>query len=170
MTSITGSCLPGIGEARTILAAQPASFGIESAPAYEPYRRYYLAHQGEMELSVRSLRSHVRQTLSKASATLKQLAALDAALDKILCARERQLLSTATLLLEKRFGQLHRAHQQQLAETPQADDPDAWMQPGGWLASFCKELQGLLLAELDLRLQPTLGLIETFSNERNRHK
>jgi hypothetical protein len=33
------------------------------------------------------------------------------------------------------------------------------------LANFCRELQGVLLAELDLRLQPAVGLIEALSNE-----
>jgi hypothetical protein len=82
--------------------------------AYEPYRRFYLAHQGEMESCVRSLRTSVRQALSRASTTLKQLAALDEALDKILCVRQRQLLSTVPLLLERRFEQLLKARQQPL--------------------------------------------------------
>jgi hypothetical protein len=50
-------------------------------------------------------------------------------------------------------------------DNEQPDDPALWMQPGGWLANFCRELQGVLLAELDLRLQPTVGLIEALSNE-----
>lgn len=167
--SITTSCSPDAGEARIKLPTPKPGADIEIAAAYEPYHRFYLAHQGEMELSMRSLRSNVRQALSMASATLAQLAALDAALDKILGVRERQLLSTVPLLLEKRFEQLRHTHRQQLADAQQTDDPALWMQPGEWLARFCRELQGVLLAELDLRLQPTVGLIEAFSNKVNTH-
>lgn len=135
---------------------------IETTVAYEPYRRFYLAHQGEMELAIRPLRSTARKALSGASAALGQLATLDAALEMLLATRERQLLASLSLRLEKRFERLFMAHRQQRVE--QAEDPAVWMRPGGWLAAFCKELQGVLLAELDLRLQPALGLIEAFSN------
>jgi hypothetical protein len=61
-------------------------------------------------------------------------------------------------------------HARRRADNEQADDPALWMQPGGWLAGFRKELQDALLAELDVRLQPTVGLIEAFSNEATRYK
>ncbi|MES2880056.1 MAG: DUF3348 domain-containing protein [Pseudomonadota bacterium] len=133
---------------------------------YEPYRRYYLAHQRDMELQLRPWRTKVRNELAKASPALRQLAALDAALDGILAARESKLFTTIPALLEKRFAQLHKAHQQRLVDTDQTDHPDFWMKPGGWLARFGHELQTVLLAELDLRLQPTQGLLEAFHNEK----
>ena len=176
MNSITRSCSPGIGETRIKLPvpqAEPGKTGNEASEQtvdYEPYHRFYLAHQREMEANLRPLRATVRQALAQASPTLRQLATLDAALDDVLAAHERKWLATVPGLLEKRFGQLFKAHQQALAETRQADDPAAWMQTGGWLAGFCRELQGVLLAELDLRLQPAMGLIEAFSNEANRQK
>ncbi len=141
----------------------------EVAAAYEPYRRFHLAHQAEMEPGIRALRSRLRQALVGASARLRQLAALDEALDRILASREHQLLATLPSLLEKRFEQLLAAHQQALPDRGQADAPLLWMQPGGWLAAFCEELQAVLIAELDLRLQPTLGLIEAWHNEADRH-
>jgi hypothetical protein len=104
-----------------------------------------------------------------ASTRLRLLAALDEALDRILTARERQLLATLPSLLERRFQQLLAAHQRALLDSGQADEPLLWMQPGGWLAIFCEELQAMLIAELDLRLQPTLGLIEALHNEADRH-
>ena len=164
VNSITASCSPLAGETRIKLPAMQPGAAIE-ALAYEPYRRFYLAHQGEMEVGVRPLRSKARQALARAGQNLRQLAALDGALDKILGARERQLLATVPALLEKRFAQLASAHQQRLAETGLPDDPELWLQPGGWLADFCNELKMALLAELDLRLQPTVGLIEALSNE-----
>jgi hypothetical protein len=177
VNAITKSCTPGLGETRIKLPMPQiedaeGTAGTKYAAVYEPYHRFYLAHQREMEVSLRPLRANVRQALAQASATLRQLATLDAALDDILSAHERKWLATVPVLLEKRFGQLFKAHQQALAETPQGqvDDPALWMQAGGWLAVFCQELQGVLLAELDVRLQPTIGLIEAFSNEADKHK
>jgi hypothetical protein len=170
VNSITSSCSPNIGGTRIKLPTPKPGAAFDLAAAYDPYRRFYLAHQGAMESSVRPLRASVRQALSRASATLKQLAALDEALDKIGCVRERHLLSTVPLLLERRFEQLLKAHQQPLVDTRQVDASALWMPPGGGLADFCNELQGVLLAELDLRLQPTVGLIEALRNEADRHK
>ena len=162
--SITASCSPLAGEARIKLPAMPPGAAIE-ALAYEPYRRFYLAHQGDLEAGVRPLRNKARQALARAGQKSRQLASLDGALDKILSARERQLLATVPALLERRFALLAGAHRQRLAETGQPDDPTRWGAPGGWLADFGKELTMVLLAELDLRLQPTVGLIEALSNE-----
>jgi len=168
--SITKSCSANMDEAHIRLPTPKPGVGIEVAAVYEPYRRFYIAHQGAMELRVRPLRTRARQALSRASTALEQLAALDEALDRILCVRERQLLSTVPLLLEKRFEQLLKAHTQPPVGTPQADAPALRRQPGEGLADFCKELQGVLLAELELRLQPTAGLIEALMNEANKQK
>ena len=164
--SITASCSPDGGETRIKLPTPKTGAdmaAIDVAVAYEPYRRFYQAHQGELEASVRPLRGKARQALARSGSRLGQLASLDAALDQVLGARERQLLATVPLLLEKRFAQLAKAHQQRLAGQP--DDPAWSMQPAGWLADFGNELKLVLLAELDLRLQPTVGLIEALGNE-----
>ena len=159
--SITASCSPQAAKWPTV----PPGADIETAVAYEPYRRFHIALQGEMELAIRPWRGKLRQALASTGARLRQLAALDGAFDKILGTRERQLLATLPALLERRFAQLASAHRQRIAETGLPDDPESWMQPGGWLAEFGNELKMVLLAELDLRLQPTVGLIEALSNE-----
>ena len=167
--SITASCSPAGGSTRIRLPMPKLGVDPEAAAAYGPYRRFYLAHQAEMEPGIRALRSRLRQALAGASTRLRLLAALDEALDRILSARERQLLATLPSLLERRFQQLLAAHQRALLDSGQADEPLLWMQQGGWLAIFCEELQAMLIAELDLRLQPTLGLIEALHNEADRH-
>ena len=126
--------------------------------AFEPYRRYYLAQQRELELKLPPLRSRVRDTLAQGSTALRQLAALDAALEGILAEREGRLLAALPQLLRKRFTHLLK---NQAGLQPAA-------QPGAWLADFCQELQTVLLAELDLRLQPALGLIEALSHDTTR--
>ena len=150
-----------VGAARTRMDMpwpKPAAT-VQSAIAFEPYRRYYLAHQREMDLKIPPLRSRLREVLASASPPLAQLAALDAALDGILSAREGPLLASLPGLLETRFKHL----QQRLGAAH--DDLDYGLKPGGWLAGFCGELQSVLLAELDLRLQPCVGLLEAFHSE-----
>lgn len=142
---------------------------LEAAADYGPFRRYYAAQQRDMEASVRPLRARVREVLGQASPALRPLAALDATLEAILCAREGKVLATVPVRLERRFEQLRQAHQQRLLETQQTDNPALWMNAGAWLARFCSELQTVLLAELDIRLQPTVGLMEALNNEMTKH-
>jgi hypothetical protein len=162
---ILASCSTNTLRSRIKLPVPEPETYLEEAGAYEAYRRFHLAHQREMESTVRPLRATVRGLLTTTSPRLSQLAALDAALDGILCDRESTLLSTVPKLLAKRFALLRKTHQQDLATSQRPDRPEMWMKPGGWLAQFCGELQAVLLAELDVRLQPTLGLIEALTND-----
>lgn len=170
VNSITKSGSPKRGRTKIEIPSSKHDAPIEVASAYEPYRRYYLAHQREMDLSIRPLRVNVREELARASPALRQLAALDAALDATLCDRERKLLSTVPSLLERRFEQLLKTHQQKLVDAQQEDNPTLWMKPGAWLACFCNDMRSALLAELEVRLQPTVGLIEAFNNDTTRHR
>ena len=148
------------GKVRIKLPAPPAGATAEAAANFLPYRRYYLAHQRDMESNIGLLRDHLRAALANRSPALNRLATLDATLDKALGERERNLLATVPQFVEKHFEQLRKAHQDACVETQQTDSPDLWMQPGGWLATFCRDMRGVLLAELDVRLQPALGLME----------
>lgn len=167
--SIKVSCSPNAGQTRLALPMLKPGTRIEDASAYEPYRRFHLAHQRDMELSVRLLRAKVRDQIAKVSPRLKQLADLDSALEGVFGERENKLLSTVASRLKARFDQLLKTHQQTLASVQQEDSPDLWMKPGAWLSRYCSELQTVLLAELDLRLQPTVGLIEAFNHENTKH-
>ncbi len=165
--SITKSCSPGSGKTHIELPIPHLELPIDLAAAYTPYRRFYDAHQRDMELSIQPLRVNVRDALAKTSPPLKQLADLDAAFEGILRERESKLLSTVPVLLKKRFEQLFKAHQQRLADTQQADNPARWTQAGAWLTCFRNEVQTLLLAELEFRLQPTVGLMEALIESSN---
>ena len=168
--SITHGSSPKGGRTRLALPSAKLGEPVEVGAAYEPYRRYYLAHQRTMDASVGPLRARVREVLARTSPALKTLAAMDAVFDGILCDRENKLLAKLPSLLAQRFEQLLKAHQQAHIETQQADDAADWMKPGGWLVRFSHELQTVLLAELDVRLQPTVGLIEAFNNEMTTHQ
>ena len=153
------------GKARIKLPAPARHPTDEDAADFLPYQRYYLAHQRDMNASIGPLRASVRSALADHSPALKQLAALDGVLDQALGPRERNLLASVPQLLAKRFEQLHQAHKTARVDTAAPDDPEAWLQPGGWLAVFCKDMQAVLLAELDVRLQPVAGLIDALGNQ-----
>ncbi len=153
---------------RIALPIPKVGVSYEDAVSFEPYRRYYLAHQRDMEQQIQSLRAKVRSLLGKTSPALRQLADLDAAFDTILSARESKLLSRLPSLLEQRFKQLLQVHQLAQVDIHEVDNPDLWMNPEGWLSRFFSELQSVQLAELDMRLQPTEGLIEALKTEIDR--
>ncbi|MBU4518864.1 MAG: DUF3348 domain-containing protein, partial [Gammaproteobacteria bacterium] len=110
----------------------------------------YQDQQRRLEMSVDALREHVRQTLAKGPPRLAQLAALDAVLGEMLGGREQRLLNNVPAFLKLRFTELRR--QPLTAEN-------------NWLATFNTELEQTLLAELDHRLQPVAGMIESISHE-----
>lgn len=125
----------------------------------------YLALQKQMEARLPALRVQVRQQLAHGSPALRQLAALDAAMEPLMAAREQRLWATLPVHLDRRLAHQRQAHQQRLAALGHSDDPARWQQPGGWLHAFERDLQALLLAEMHVRLQPTLGLLEAARNE-----
>lgn len=152
------------GKARIKLPSPAPQAPAASAADFSPYHRYYLAHQREMNSAIGPLRVNARAALAGLSPSCQRLAALDAAMEEALAPRERTLLATIPLLLAKRFEQLYGAHRQSLAAGVE-DDPAGWLEPGGWLAAFCRDLQAVLLAEVDFRLQPVAGLIEALGSE-----
>jgi hypothetical protein len=91
---------------------------------------------------------------------MKQLVALDVAIANTIAANTRQVFSTIPKLLRIRFNQLLKLHGQQRIELDLAGSPIV-----PWLHDFLFEMRQVLLAELDVRLQPTLGLIEAFDEE-----
>lgn len=109
----------------------------------------YQDQQRRMEMSVDALRGHVRQTLAQGAPRLAQLAALDAALGEMLGGREQRLLNNLPNFLRARFMALR--------QTAAASDTPHDLR---WLLGFNAELEQTLLAELDHRLQPVVGMIE----------
>ncbi len=130
----------------------PAPLSVPAAPEaaavdYALYRQRHLDLQRTMELMVTPLRARVREALAAVSPALRQLAALDGVWEQLLAAREQKALATIPTLLKSRFEQLRA------------------LQPRAWLDTFGQEQQAVLLAELDLRLEPVTGLVEAFQRE-----
>lgn len=151
------------GKARIRLPAPAWHASTPGAADYLPYHRYYLAHQRDMGTAIAPLRASVRAGLARQAPALRQLAALDGVLDQALAPRERSLLASVPQLLGRRFEQLHQAHRSALPATGSPDDPASWLQPGAWLTTFCRDMRAVLLAELELRLQPVAGLMEALN-------
>jgi len=151
------------GKARIRLPAPAWHASTEGAADYLPYHRYYLAHQRDMAAAIAPLRASVRAGLARQSPALRQLAALDGVLDQAFAPRERSLLASVPQLLGRRFEQLHQAHRSALPTAKGTDDPAQWLQPGAWLHTFCQDMRAVLLAELDLRLQPVTGLMDALN-------
>ena len=137
-----------LSQAITHPPGEPGDESTDDADAgFAPHHQRCLEQQRRMEMSIDALRGHARKTLSQTSPRLAQLAALDAALDPMLGGREQKLLSTVPTFLKARFDQLRQTR------------------PDGWQPLFEHDLQQALLAELDLRLQPVIGMLEALSHE-----
>lgn len=135
------------------------------AADFAPFRRHYQAQQRVMAARISPLRARVRAALAGASPRLSQLAALDATLDHALGARERSLLAAVPSWLEKRFHHLRQAHQATPAAAPAPGSAAQCPPPAAWRTVFCNEVQAVLHAEIDLRLQPVDGLVEALNHE-----
>lgn len=124
---------------------------LRTATDFSPYRRRYVSRQQTMESAIAPLRTRLQAALVARSPALAQLAAVDAVMAQALGAHEVRLLATIPTLLEKHFTRLRRA---------QADAIDPDVSPDIWLDGFDRDMQSVLFAELDIRLQPIEGLLE----------
>jgi hypothetical protein len=136
-----------------------AQLAQDTTLGYAPYRKRHLDQQRQMDSQIGPLRAGVRQVLAKVSPQLRHLALMEQAL----ASREQKLLATAPLLLERRFEAMRTKAEHDAALTTPATQPHAW------LKHFDREWQAHLLAELDLRLQPVLGLVEALGKASEAH-
>jgi hypothetical protein len=164
--SVAESFVPGTTQ-RVRLPVLKAGVSLEQLAAFEPYHRFYAAHQRDFESRIQSLQTTVRDALGGASTALARLAALDAGLRDILAVPIRRQLGVVPRLLGRRFESLQGEFR--LPRDESLSDAETWAQwvlPEGWLGRFFHEMQGLLLAELELRLLPVLGLVEAVDEQR----
>ncbi len=137
----------------------------EAAAEFAVHAARYLALQKQMDGRLASLRAQLRQSLSMGPQGLSRLALLDAVMEQMLGAREQRLWASLPGHLERRMSHLRAAHQQQLEAAGREDEPQRWAQPGGWLHVFEQDLRSLLLAELQVRLEPLAGLLEAAQSQ-----
>ena len=149
------------GRARPAAAATgEADTGHASEFDFAAYRRSFSAQQRTMEERIGALRVAVRGVATGHSAALGQLAALDAAMDTALGVHQRRVMANVPAMLEKRFKAVHRPIE--ASPSRQGDAPASV--PGKPPAAYGKTLQGVLLAEMEVRLQPVEGMIEALGS------
>ena len=131
----------------------------EQLSRFEPYQRFYGALQRQVDFEIQHIQSFVRDGAAGLSAELAKLVLLDSTLSDTLNGHARKLFPVVPRLLGTRFDYLRHQHDQALFDT-EHNQPASWIKTGGWLDQFRLDCYQLLLAEIDIRMQPVLGLIE----------
>ena len=95
------------------------------------------------------------------------MAALDETLRDSLSVHVRKNLAVIPQLLARRFDFLRQDMQGATGTGDQSPEDifRTWTGSDGWLARFFREMQGLLLAELEFRLLPVMGLVEAVDEQ-----
>ncbi|MGA7437853.1 MAG: DUF3348 domain-containing protein [Luteibacter sp.] len=114
---------------------------------YSALRERYLLMQRSIQGTTGKLRGELRDHLAVASPELARLAEVDGVMEGALSPREQRLLGGVPALLETRFEKARKAAEEGAGTT------------GIWLDLFIREMQDILLAELDVRFQPLEGLL-----------
>ena len=120
---------------------------MEASVGFGSLRKRYVTQQQAMEVAIGTLRERVRAELGARSPELARLAALDAVMAQVLNVQERRLLATVPGLLEKHYRRLR-------------DEGS-----GNWVTLLMQDMHTVLLAELDLRLQPVEGLVDALDKD-----
>lgn len=131
---------------------------VEAPADYAVFRQSYLSLQQGMETGIASLRSRLRAMLAARTPAMARLAVVDAVMERSLSPRERNLLAAVPDLLAGHFDRLREAELAARAHADASGDAPA-VKPGAWLDVFRKDMQSVLLAELDVRFQPAEGLL-----------
>lgn len=145
------SFTPEIGALALHLPKPEGDKEVSDDKMLEAYKRFYALQQSDMDYKIIKLRGEMRLAIKTYSESLAQLVALDTALSDTLTVHSRRLFTLMPRLLAQRYAQLR---------------DEAGYE---WRKQFYKEMQSLLLAELDVRLQPVLGLIEALDDEVHTH-
>ncbi len=149
---------------RRALIRKIRSYGSEVEPTdsleFEPYLNAWTTLQRRVVAASRQLRDKTRKVMKEYNQNLARLAELDSAFDHAMAGYTSQCFSHIPKVLEQRFQALAPAPKD-LSEL----SDETGIAPEDWLHRYCEEAQNLLLAELDVRLEPVLGLLEACHNE-----
>jgi hypothetical protein len=135
----------------------------------ELYQKFYALHQSEMESRANQLRVKVRKVLAEASPELAQLTALDKALGNVLSSLGRKGFASIPQLLSSRLQTIQSSLLEPSTDNSRQTSIEMANIIDDWQKHFHSEIQDLLIAELEVRLQPTLGLIEALNAKVNNH-
>lgn len=144
---------------------RPQGVPMDAPVDYAVFRQRYLSLQQTMETGIGNLRARLRGMLAARTPAMARLAVVDAVMERALSERERSLLAAVPGMLRGHFERLLQVEQQALADAEASGDASGDVStaspttPGAWLDTFRKDMQSVLLAELDVRLQPVEGLL-----------
>lgn len=148
LASITGAPELAIPQPQATGSSDDAE-ALPPAPVeFAPFRQRHLALQRSMLIATGRLRGDLRDRLAQRSAEMARLAEVDAVMEGALSPREHALFGAVPALLETHFERLRA-----VANTSPADPSAAWFD------GFRRDMQGVLIAELDVRFQPVEGLL-----------
>lgn len=148
--SVVKSFVPDAGSLSFNLPLTEARGLSDEQTTVAGWQRFYALHQSDMEQKLNRLRAKMRQAVTGFSDSLAQLAALDKLMQESIADHARKRFAAVPRLLENRYQQLQAAY---------PDDDTLQLQQ-----IHC-DMQELLLAELDVRMQPILGLVEAYEEE-----
>jgi len=153
-----------LANTRRALIRKISNYGSDVEPTesvdFEPYLNAWLTLQRRVVAASRQLRDKTRKVMKDHNQNLARLAELDSAFDYAMAGYSSQSFAHIPKVLEQRFQALIEAQQ-----TPSEASQETGIAPGDWLHRYCEEAQNLLFAELDVRLEPVLGLLEACHNE-----
>ncbi|PLW69962.1 hypothetical protein C0039_05440 [Pseudohalioglobus lutimaris] len=154
------SFFPSTGPSRIRWPAEESTPPATPTDAARPYLKFYQQQQVDVDSKIRGLHLRTRQTVAALSAKLARICAIDEALGDALALHSRGYLGAVPGLLGQRLGYLYAQYQKTVNEGADADA--AWRDTR---EQYRREAQGLLLAEIEARLLPALGLIEALNEE-----
>ena len=143
----------------------PGKTSRPDAVLFEPYGKFYAGRQRTVDVKVRRLRADIRHMISGMSRQHAALARLDQALEDALANAPQESLAKVPQLLEERFRRSFEGRWEEIPDDPGIEDFEPWMAPGGWIASFCGDMREFLFAELEVRLQPVMGMVESLPRQ-----
>ncbi len=138
----------------------PAVLDAKPDKALKPYFEFYRLQQKQITARVKRLRGSVQRAASGFSVQLAQLAKLDSVLGDELAMHSRRSFAQVTRMLSQRYVPMVEQSCKMLNAGP--SNKNIIMQLH---VELCREMQGLLLAELEVHLLPVLGLIEAIDEE-----
>jgi hypothetical protein len=172
--AIAGDSAAAAAKRRGTLRARAEAPKEDAASDYPLFRQRYLALQQAMETEIGNLRGRLRAMLAARAPGMARLALVDAIMERALGERERTLLASIPALLKGHFERLRAAAGEAMAEAQTTADAPVQTQataqarsvadtaaarPDAWLNVFRKDMQSVLLAELEVRFQPVEGLL-----------
>lgn len=156
--AIVGECELAISNLRGAQQATAEPTGASAPIDYTAFRKRYIAMQRAMQTATGNLRGRLRDIVAEKSTDMARLAEVDAVMELALSPREQSLLAAVPTLLGEHFERLRQTEQQAQADNDVSESAPTTA-PAAWPDLFCKDMQSVLLAELDVRFQPVEGLL-----------